>query len=140
MPQQARGGRPRKAQATRRSVRLMAHVTPGDAQLIRALAMEQGRSVSECLTASTLSQARVPVARSSRSTPEFRELRRELSPVGNNINQLTRQVHKAAARDTADAVAGETSGEVVQVLAASQQQLARLEDVLNRLLEQLVAQ
>lgn len=134
MPQQSRGGRPRKTQATRRSVRLMTHVTSGDAQLIRALALQQGRSVSDCLAASALSQARVPTRRASPSTPELRELRRELAPLGNNLNQATRRLHQVAA--TADKT---TPVEVNKILAASRQELARLGDVLTRLLEELVA-
>ena len=134
MPQRSRGGRPRKTQATRRSVRLMMHVTPGDAQLIRALAFQQGRSVSDCLAASTLSQARVPTRRASQSTPELRELRRELAPIGSNWNQTTRRVHQAAA--TADET---TPVKVSEILAASKEDLARLGDVLTRILELLVA-
>ena len=120
---------------TRRSVRLMTHVTPGDAQLIiRALAFQQGRSVSDCLAASTLSQARVPTRRASQSTPELRELRRELAPIGSNWNQTTRRVHQAAA--TADET---TPVKVSEILAASKEDLARLGDVLTRILELLVA-
>ncbi len=92
----SRGGRPRLADQAKRSVRVLARLTPAEGEQLRALAARRGDSLSETLVAGVyrLRGDRSPAEKGA----ERAELLAAIAPIARNLNQAVRRLHSAADR------------------------------------------
>lgn len=94
----AKGGRPRKDEADKRSVRLSAYVTPSEARAIRTKLALAEISVSDFLRDLALGKEISPSVRPS----AVKRLRADIGGAMNNINQIARKVNGGQVQDLAD--------------------------------------
>ena len=118
-----RGGRPRLDDSARRSAILTVRSTPADAALICRAAGDRHESISDYLLRAGRTRAGRPVEKLA--STRAMEIRRELAPIGSNLNQVARAINTALARGgTADDVARVTA--TAQTLAALEAAVARI--------------
>ena len=87
----SRGGRPRLADEARRTVRVLARLTPAEGERLRRLAAQRGTSLSETLVEG-MYRLRGETAPAQQAA-ERAELLAELAPIGRNLNQLARSLN-----------------------------------------------